>query len=647
MDIGAAQQTFERIGLITRVALDLLPGADTAAFVESMSSQLPPGVVIETPQAATQANARLTRAYRINLNVLALVALFTGGLLVFSTQAASIVRRRAQLALLRVIGVTRKGLLGLLLAEGACVGLLGAGLGLLLGIGLAEGMLRLFGADLGAEYFRDREARLNPDPVSLMLFLALGVLTAILGTLAPALDAGRIALAHALKADGDGLAFERLKAVWPGVLLLAVGSGLAWQPAIMELPIGGYASIALLLFGSLLLVPRLLAVVARCLPSGSIPWIALATARLRRASAHLSIGLAALVAAIGLAVAMAIMVASFRASLDDWLEHMLPADVYVRAAPTGDTAYFDTDTQARLAELPGVRRAEFLRTQHIVVDATRPRVTLIARDLSDPERQIPLVKGTGERTSHAPNAWVSEHMSDVFGWQPGDYIELPLAGKQRRFVVAGIWRDYARQNGAVLIERHIYRAITGDEAASDAALWLSPGTDAVGFKDALRALAGGSQLEIAQPDEIREWSLAIFDRTFAVTYALEAVAVAIGLAGLSASFASNAFARRREFGMLKHIGMSGRQIASMLAYEGLVIAAVAALAGLLLGWVISLLLVHVVNRQAFHWSMDMHYPVTGIAVFLLSLIALAATTALVSGRAAMSGEAVRAVKEDW
>jgi putative ABC transport system permease protein len=239
-------------------------------------------------------------------------------------------------------------------------------------------------------------------------------------------------------------------------------------------------------------------------------------------------------------------------------------------------------------------------------------------------------------------------MADIYGFAPGSVIELPVAGKSVRFTVAGVWRDYARQNGAVLIERDVYVRLTGDANASDAALWLEPGVAPTEMEARVRAvLPGGEGLEFAQPGEIRELSLRIFDRSFAVTYALEAAAVAIGLFGLSSSMASQVLARRREFGMLRHIGMTRLQIGLMLAAEGALTSAVGLIVGCALGWFIGLILIHVVNRQSFHWSMDLLIPWLPIAAFSAVMLAFATLTAIASGRQAMGGDVVRAVKEDW
>ena len=214
-------------------------------------------------------------------------------------------------------------------------------------------------------------------------------------------------------------------------------------------------------------------------------------------------------------------------------------------------------------------------------------------------------------------------------------------------MVTGVWRDYARQHGAIVIERESYVALSGDRRANDAALWLKPGADVAAATQALRALPGGGQLDINGPGEIRRASLAIFDRSFAVTYALEAVAVIVGLFGLSSSVGAIVLSRRREFGMLRHLGMTRRQIGAMLAAEGGLLAVLGVAVGLVLGAGISLILIHVVNRQSFNWSMDLHPPYGLLIGLSFILVFLAAITAWFSGREATGIGPVRAVKEDW
>jgi putative ABC transport system permease protein len=128
---------------------------------------------------------------------------------------------------------------------------------------------------------------------------------------------------------------------------------------------------------------------------------------------------------------------------------------------------------------------------------------------------------------------------------------------------------------------------------------------------------------------------------------MEAVAVLVGLFGLSSSLGAIVLARRREFGVLRHLGMTRREIGRMLMAEGSLLALLGALAGLALGGAISLVLIYVVNRQSFNWSMDLHPPLALLAALTAALVALAALTARLSGREAMSMAPVRAVKEDW
>jgi putative ABC transport system permease protein len=646
MDIAAAQSVFARLGRITRVDLRLAPGTDVAGFERSVA--LPPGTAFERPGEAGAATERMTRSYRVNLNVLALVALFTGGLLVFSTQALSVARRRAALALLRVTGCTRGQVLRLVLAEGVLLGAAGSLLGLLLGAGLALLALQLVGGDLGAGFFRGVAPAPRWDAGTAAVFGAMGMAAALLGSLGPAREAARTPPAAALKSGDDQRAFAALRLPWPGLGVLAAGVACAFLPPVAGLPLFGYAAIAAGLLGTILLLPWLASFVIGVLPAAHAPAARLALSRLRAYPAQAAVSLAAVVAAVSLLVSMAVMVYSFRTSLDGWLDAVLPADLYLRSASAGDVAHLSPADQRAITAVAGVRRVEFLRWQQVLVDARHPRVTLLARDGvdADAEQRLPLVSRATALPAGLPHAWVSEPMAAIHGLAPGDVLVLPLAGRAERFAVAGVWRDYARGNGAVLVDRARYVAITGDDLANDAGLWLVPGQDAASVR-ALLADIGRGALEFADPGEIRALSLTAFDRTFAVTYALEGAAVLIGLLGLSSAIGTEVLARRREFGMLRHVGFARRQIVAMLAAEGLAVGLAGLLVGVALGFAMSLVLIYVVNVQSFHWGMQLHVPWGPLGAFGALMLLLAGVTAVASGRQALSGDAVRAVREDW
>jgi len=652
LDIAGAQARFDRLGRLTRIDLRVAPGVDVAALGARLAQQLPAGVAVERPQATIDASARLSRAYRVNLEVLALVALFTGGLLVFSTQALAVVRRRAELALLRVLGVTRRRLIALIVAEAATIGVAGSALGLAIGYVLAQLALDWIGVDLGSGYFRGTAPALAVEPFALVLCFVLGVAAAALGSLVPAFDTARAEPAPALKAGDEARSLAgALRPIWPGLATLALAGVASLLPPVAELPLFGYGAIALAVIGTLMLLPRFALATLAVVPSPRATPPRLALAQLRNAPAQVAVSLATIVASVSLMVSMATMVASFRHSLDDWLVRILPAELYFRSSAGGDTAYVPPDAQARIAQLPGVRRAEFLRDTQLMLDPERPRVVLLARPV-DPARfgeRLPLVGGSVAVPPDAPPpVWASEAMADLYGFTPGKIVTLPFAGRALPFTVAGVFRDYARQQGAIVIDRDRYVALTGDRAITSGALWLAPGATTAEVATAIRReIPGGDKLEIVLPGEIRAASLTIFDRTFAVTYALELAAVVIGLVGLSSSFGALVLARRREFGMLRHIGMTRRQIGVMLATEGAAVSAVGLVVGSALGLLISLVLIYVVNRQSFHWGMELTVPWPALAGFTLAVLALATLTAVASGRAAMGNDVVRAVKEDW
>jgi putative ABC transport system permease protein len=291
---------------------------------------------------------------------------------------------------------------------------------------------------------------------------------------------------------------------------------------------------------------------------------------------------------------------------------------------------------------------DFLRSQNLLLAPDRPPVVLLAGPANS-ARILPTVGPTVIPLAGEPPAvWVSEVAADLYGWRIGQRVQLPIGSSSREYTVAGIWRDYVRQSGAIAIDRQLYVSLTGDALANDAAIWIAPGAGLRDVERALRERLGHAQgIEIATTREVRANSLALFDRTFAVTYALEIAAVLIGLFGISVSFGAQSLARRREFGMLRHVGMSRRSIGAMLGWEGATVSILGATVGLALGWITGLILIHVVNRQSFHWSMDLHVPWLALAALAAVLVAASIVTAVWSGRAAMSDDVIRAVREDW
>ncbi len=648
IDIATAQSAFGALGRLSRIDLRLRPGVDASAFARSLAQVLPPGVVASPPAAIAGRAAAITRAYRVNLDALALVALATGAFLVFSTLALQAARRRQEYALLRALGLTRRGLAGVLALEGGLIGAVGAALGTGLGLFASRALLARVGSDLGAGYFSGEGALFAPDARALAAIALFGTAMAVGAALWVARALDRIEIADALRDRSVDLPASPRRAALLAALLAAAGVPLLYAPSIAGLPLGGYAAIAAWLAASVLAVDPTCRWVLERLGTPRSPVAGLALAQVRHLPGHLAASIAGIVVSASLCVAMAIMVFSFRVSFGDWLHGVVGADLYVRSGSGGETGYLTLEEQERVAALPEVARMESLRFDRLVVDGQPAPLTLIARPID-----ARILAGFGAEPRAIPSRgaeipiWISEAARDLQGWKPGERVTLAIAGRATPVRVAGLIRDYARTWGAVLVPIEDYRRITGDTRANDLALHLAPGVGAAAGEEAVRAAlphARGVAFENAV--DLRRRSLALFDRSFAVTYALEAIAIVIGLAGVTSSFAALAWSRRREFGVLRFLGFTRGEVLRLLALEGAAAGIVGAALGLATGTAVSLVLIRVVNRQSFHWSMEVHWPVAGLAALLGGVVVLCAFGARASGALAVRKEAVLAVKDD-
>ncbi|WP_439114541.1 FtsX-like permease family protein [Hydrogenophaga sp.] len=667
MDVAAAQALMARPGQLSRIDLRLEPGTQADTVLAAL--QLPASVIAQRPDQAGERASNLSRAYRVNLTVLALVALFTGAFLVFSVLSLSVARRQQQFALLGVLGLSAPERLRLVLAESALLGLLGSALGVAAGTGLAALALRVLGGDLGGGYFAGVAPSLQWSTSAALLYGALGVAAALAGGWWPARATARMAPALALKGLGGAGAARPRHSGWAlGLMLLA--AALAWAPPVGGIPLAAYFSVGLLLVGGIAALP--LAVGA--LLNRLAPWVArhalplLAVERSRRLRETAAVATSGVVASLALSVALTVMVASFRDSVTQWLDGVLPAPLYVRAGSSlGEGNTLPADFVQAVARVSGVARVEPLRATQLQLTASLPPVTLLARPLAMggnvlDGQSLPLVgnplappQATGMPGTVVP-VYVSEAMQDLHGAMPGGWLPalglaFPEAPAGTRYFVAGVWRDYARQHGSVVLDRADFVRLSGDDRVNDLALYLSEDAEEDAVRERVRQLAEslGAQdlVEFASAGQIRAISLGIFDRSFAVTYWLQAVAIGIGLFGVAASFSAQVLARRREFGLLAHLGLTRRQILGVVALEGLSWTVLGALAGLALGLGVSLVLVHVVNPQSFHWTMDLALPWARLLTLCAAVVVADTATAWLAGRAAASRDAVQAVKEDW
>ena len=655
LDLAAAQHGFDRAGRLSRIDLKLAAGVDRESWIAAQA--LPPQVRVAAADEALLRVSNLSLAYRVNLGVLALVALLVGGFLVYSVISLSVAQRTPTLALLGVLGLAARDRRQLVLLESAAIGAVGSALGLAGGAALAWAALQLLGADLGGGYFPGLAPQLQWPAAPLAACFALGVAATVAGAWWPARQAERLAPALALKGLGSGP--QHPPRAGPGLAALAAGGLLALAPPIAGLPLAAYAAVALLLGGGVALVPvAVQALLERQGTPRSALWL-LALRRARFARHTASATVAGVVASLALSVALTVMVASFRDAVSAWLDQVLPADLYLRTAPSAaaaEQALLPDGFAASAAALPGVARVQVARQRSLSLDPHQPALALVARPLADPAATLPLRGTLLPPAEGTVSIFASEPAAALYGWSVGDRIRLPIEPVDARgeatslppLLVRGIWRDYARQFGAVAIDLADYRRLTGDEGLNDLAVWLAPGASGAAVESALKQLAGAERpVEISSTAELRRISLAIFDRSFAVTRYLQAVAIAVGLVGVAASLSAQVLARRKEFGLLAHLGLTQQQVTALVTLETLAWLLAGCAVGLGLGAAIALVLVHVVNPQSFHWTMEMRWPAGPLSALAGAVLLAGGLTAAMSARRAAARQAVLAVKEDW
>ncbi|MDR6730075.1 ABC transporter permease [Delftia lacustris] len=666
MDIGALQDSLQRWGQVDRIDVLLAEGATRESLLAELRRlpDWPAQALASRPGDDQQRIAEMSRAYRVNLTVLALVALFTGAFLVFSVLALSVAQRAPQFALLAVLGLTPRQRLGLVLLESLLLGLLGSAAGIALGAGLAWLALHLLGGDLGGGYFAGVQPALQWSAGAALTFGLLGVAATVAGGWWPARQAMELPPAATLKGQGAGS--ERAARGLPALLLMAASVALAFVPPVAGIPLAAYVAVALLLLGGMAALPWLLGQLLRLVPQSLLrqPLALLPVERARRMRRSTTVAVGGVVASLSLAVALTVMVASFRDSMIAWLDAVLPAPLYLRTAGSAgraDAAPLPADLAARIAALPGVQRAQPMRSTSLWLSPDRPAVSLLLRPLHGPQgQQLPWIQGPVQAPAGSTPVYVSEAVAQLYGVRPGQEWPLlaqALPSEDSRVFVAGIWRDYVRQFGAIAMDWDDYQRLADGSAPTtgptEIAIW--PDGDDTATEQQLQAhiqslMAGpgaAQALEFASSGALRERSMRIFDRSFAVTYWLQAVAIGIGLFGIAASFSAQVLARRKEFGLLAHLGLTRRDILAVVAGEGMAWTTAGAIAGSLLGLGVAVILVHVVNPQSFHWTMELSLPWPRLLALAASVIAAGTLTAWLAGRAAAGREAVLAVKEDW
>ena len=612
-DIARVEAHFGPVAAVSEGRIRLVPGTKLAAWLDTWAGKLPPGLAL---RAAADNQARLSnisRAYRVNLNVLALVALLTGGFLVFATQLTAVAQRSSQFALLGVLGLSPRMRLLQVLFEGLAIGVPGAAIGLALGWAMAVAFTRLMGGDLGGGFFSGGAPAIVPQAAPALGFFALGCAASLCGALYPAWLNRMQPLAQALKTGfaqqpaADPGQPRRSRLAKPGAVAAVAAAALALTqaPAVFDLPLAGYAAIALVLVLGIAAAPPVTRLVFAALARRELAAAErVAVQNVGQAPLMAQVAASGLIVSFALTVSMVTMVASFRVALDQWLDVVLPAPYYMRSKgvplPPG--------LLAALEHAP-FGKVERMASGALSLDPQRPTVAVLVRELdrTDPGARLPFTGEVIAAPAGTIPVWISEPAQELYRLKPGQTLRLPLLGREVEVFVGGVWRDYARQFGAMVIAADDYRALGGSFEPTELALWPRQGGDAAA-RDWLAREASRYGIETAEAGEIRALSLNIFDRSFAVTYALEAAAMLIGLFGLAVTLAASVWLRARELATLSALGFDRSMLTRAVMLEGALIAAIGLAVGLACGIAVGAILTHVVNPQAFHWRMELQIP---------------------------------------
>lgn len=655
MDIAAAQVQLGRLGQLDGVDLVTFPGTSVDRVIQELQARLGPSVLVNRPSQRDAQVQRMLTSFQLNLTTLSMVGLFVGTFLVYNAVGFSVVQYRREIGILRAVGMVRGHVALLFLGEAIMAGAVGGGLGSVFGSGLAHWLVGLERETVSELY---GIATMGELPLTLPVLLGgclLGMALSVTGALGPCLEASRTAPALAI-APGQ---YETTRPHHGRWTVLAVGvlglAGLLSLPGpVNGLPVFGYAAAFCVLLGCTLLSPlgiHLLSLAALKMPAfdgprrSSGPGITpgsmtrLAVDQIARSSGRNSVTLSAFMVGIAIVVGVGVMIESFRDTVERWIDQTLMADLVVTpheegldADPRENVFHISPETVRRAGAVPGVAAVDPYRQVRMQVGSTQAYVA--ARDLSlhaERSRYLFVDGDSSRRLRQAieeQGVVISEVLAHRLGVDAGDVLSLPTGAGQKEFPVVGVFYDYATDGGKIVLDRSLYEQWWGDRTATVLAVYLDPKADDRRVRDDLKkALGPLLPVSIISNKELRAHILEIFDRTFRLTYGLELVTVIVGLLGIINTLLTTVVERQREFATFRAIGGSRRQVQGLVVRESLCLGTLGLILGLLGGILLATLLISVINKQSFGWTIHMTVPVKT----LLEAVLVAGITGLLAG----------------
>ena len=640
MDIAAAQFAFARLGRIDRLDVRLPPGADLNASLAAISARMPPGLTAQRPSRRGEQVETMLAAFHSNLTALSWIALIVGLFLVYNTVTISVVARRQEIGTLRALGLTRRKVLFLFLGEAAALALAGIVIGLGLARLLADAAVAMTAATVSTIYIAAASAPPDMNWGHVWLGIAIGLPLSLLAAAIPALEASRVEPTAAMR--GHDTLDMRLR-LRPAMLIaplavLVLAFGLAQLGPVNGRPLFGYLAAFAIVVGAGLLVPAIMFGLAR---AGRLVLRRhlgveglLAHANLTSAIPRLSISVAALSVSLSMMVAIAIMIGSFRDTVVYWVGQTLQADLFVGPGirPTvGQEQTLSPEVIAAVQRHPAVTAIDSFRNVDLVYDN---RLTVLGAGTFSVvlEHGALLFKSPANardavrRSIGHDSVLISEAFSNKFDKRDGDTISLQTPKGMRNFQVAAVYYDYSNDRGVVIMDVGTFRQYFGDLAPSGVAVFLKENADPeVVRTEMLASLDEGHRAFIFSNRTLRNEVLRIFDSTFAITYALELIAIVVAMLGVAGTLLTLVLERRRELSLLRLTGADRKQVRRMVIIEAALIGAVSQGIGLTMGFALSMVLIYVINVQSFGWTIQFHLPT---AFLIQSSIAVVIATSI-------------------
>ncbi|MCU1329754.1 MAG: hypothetical protein JWN34_5124 [Bryobacterales bacterium] len=626
LDIAAAQQLFDSFGRVDRVEISFDPNQDQAAARAAIAAQLPSSYDVQTPGDQEEEKRKMLGAFRWNLRILSYIALLVGAFFIYNTVAVGVVRRRTEIGILRAIGASALRIQGVFLTEAAVLGIVGSLIGIGIGRFLAGAIQGMLSDTVNALFVTSAPSPIAISPLVIAGAILAGTAVAVVSALIPAREAARVAPAEAMRQaslEHEARVHSTRDLVIAGILaLLAVAA--CFAPPVDGRPMFGYAA-ALLAVGAMALAcPGFITWALRRLrpalkglagASGLIAERSLATALART-----SVVIAALATAIAMMVSVATMVGSFRETVQVWLTSQLSADIYMRGAGPATAGIFpamDSRIPAILEAIPGVQDVDIFHAFPFRYQGTQATLGAGVMEIVRRKRTLRFLSGNPDTILGAlpgqNNAIVSEPFATKHNVHTGDALTVALGEKTVRLTVTGIYFDYSNDRGLVIVDRGTLLHYLPNQPITNAAIYLAPGADATRVRHAIEAAVADYPVLVAPNQVLREGAIRIFDRTFAVTWALEGIAIVVAMLGAANSLLALVLDRRREIGLIRYLGASREQVRSMILTEAGLLGLLATCLGFVLGMALSLVLIFVINKQSFGWTIQFHPPVALLA----------------------------------